>query len=54
MGDLILADFRPMGISFHAVVVFGLGYNLLFKSVLEHCETVTYRVRNYHERALLI
>ena len=26
------------GISFHAVVVFGLGKNLLFKSVLEHCE----------------
>ena len=26
------------GISFHAVVVFGLGKNLLFKSVLGHCE----------------
>ena len=25
-----------MGISFHAVVVFGLGKNLLFKSVLKH------------------
>ena len=25
------------GISFHAVVVFGLGKNLLFKSVLGHC-----------------
>ena len=25
-------------ISFHAEVVFGLGKNLLFKSVLEHCE----------------
>ena len=28
------------GISFHAVVVFGLGKNLLFKSVLGHCEGV--------------
>ena len=26
------------GISFHAVIVFGLGKNLLFKSVLGHCE----------------
>ena len=26
------------GIRFHAVVVFGLGKNLLFKSVLGHCE----------------
>ena len=26
------------GISFHAVVVFGLGKNLLFKSVRGHCE----------------
>ena len=26
------------GISFHAVAVFGLGKNLLFKSVLGHCE----------------
>ena len=25
------------GISFHAVVVFGLGMALLFKSVLAHC-----------------
>ena len=25
------------GISFHAVVVFGLGKNLSFKSVLGHC-----------------
>ena len=29
------------GISFHAVVVFGLGKNLLFKSVLGHCGQVT-------------
>ena len=26
------------GISFHAVVVFGLGKNFLFKSVLGHCD----------------
>ena len=26
------------GISFHAVVVFALGKNLLFKSALGHCE----------------
>jgi hypothetical protein len=26
------------GISIHAVIVFGLGKNLLFKSVLGHCE----------------
>ena len=26
-----------MGISFHAVVVFGLGKNLLFKSILGRC-----------------
>ena len=25
-------------VSFHAVIVFGLGMNLLFKSVLGHCE----------------
>ena len=31
---LILVNFRPMGISFHAAVVFGLGKDLLFKSVL--------------------
>ena len=29
-----------MGVSFHAVVAFGLGKNLLFKSVLEHCAIV--------------
>ena len=35
-----LADIRPMGymgISFHAMVVFGLGKNLLFNSVLGRC-----------------
>ena len=32
---LIFADIRPMGNS--AVVVFGLGKNLLFKSILEFC-----------------
>ena len=34
---LILADIRPRGISFHAVVVFGLGKNLLSKSILGRC-----------------
>ena len=29
------------GVRFHAVVVFGLGKNLLFKSVLGHCVIVT-------------
>ena len=36
---LILADIRPM-LSFHAVVVFALGKNLLFKSALGHCANV--------------
>ena len=35
---LILADIRPMGISFHALVIFGLGKNLLFKSILGRCD----------------
>ena len=30
------------GISFHAVVVFALGKNLLFKSVLGHCTEVRF------------
>ena len=35
----ILSDFRPMAwrISFHAVIVFGLGKDLFLKSVLGHC-----------------
>ena len=37
--NFILADIRPMGISFHAVVVFGLGKNFLFISVLGRCES---------------
>ena len=37
-GISILADFRPMGYKFHTVVVFGQGKNLLFESVLGHCE----------------
>ena len=28
-----------LGIGFHAVVVFGLGKDLLFKSILGHCVT---------------
>ena len=30
----------PWGISFHAVVVFALGKNFLFKSALGHCEVI--------------
>ena len=37
VGISILADFRLMGISFHAAVVFGLGKDFLFKSALGHC-----------------
>ena len=33
---LILADIRP-GIGVHAVVVFGLGKDFLFKSILGRC-----------------
>ena len=36
MGDFLLI-LDLLGISFHAVVVFGLGKDLLFKSVLGHC-----------------
>ena len=42
-GILILADFRPMGISFHAVIVFGLGKDLLFESVLGRCDVPIFR-----------
>ena len=34
---LILADIRPKGVGFHAVVVFGMGKDFLFKSILGHC-----------------
>ena len=34
---LILADIGPMGIGFHAAVVFGLGKDFLFKSILGRC-----------------
>ena len=32
------------GISFHAVVVFGLGKNLLFKSILGRCDVEYFEV----------
>ena len=32
-------DFDSLGVTFHPVVVIGLGKNLLFKSVLAHCAT---------------
>ena len=47
-GISILADFRPMGISIHAVAVFGLGKNLLFKSVLGRC---VIRIQNYQHNS---
>ena len=37
-GISILTDLRPLGVSFHAVVVFGLGKNLLIKAALGHCD----------------
>ena len=42
---LIIADIRPIvyGISFHAVVVFGLGENLLLKLILGRCGTDFYQ-----------
>ena len=43
-GISILADFRP---SFHAVVVFGLGKNLSFKSVLGHCVLIALFSRDF-------
>ena len=43
---LILADIRPMGISFHVVVVFGLGKNLLFKSILGRCEAARSKAKS--------
>ena len=47
-GISILADFRPMGISFDAVVVFGLSKIHLFKSVLGHCDPYVSRYRVSH------
>ena len=44
---LIHADIRPMGISFHAVVVFGLGKNLLFKYILARCESCVLTMFKY-------
>ena len=36
------------GISFHAVIVFGLGKNLLFKSVLGQCEIASFFIHNFY------
>ena len=36
------------GLSFHAMVAFGLGKNLLFKSVLGHCGLSTKIVPDLH------
>ena len=49
-GISILADFRPIwGISFHTVVIFGLGKDFLFKSVLGHCD-----ILRFHEQFLML
>ena len=37
MGFQFLLILDLLGVSFHAVVVVGLGKDLLFKSVLGHC-----------------
>ena len=37
-GFQLLLILDLLGIGFHAVVVFGLGKDLLFKSVLGHCD----------------
>ena len=41
----ICADFRPIGISFYGAIVFGLGMNILFESVLGHCSLKTFDVK---------
>ena len=38
--DPLLLFLDLWGINFHAVVVFGIGKDLLFKSVLGHCTEV--------------
>ena len=35
-------DFDSLGVTFHPVVVIGLGKNFLFKSVLAHCDLQDY------------
>ena len=45
---LILADFRP-SVSFHAVVVFSLNKDILFKSVLGHCAV---SIQNLHNQGV--
>ena len=49
-GISILADFKTY-ISFHTVVVFALGKNLLFKFALGHCGLIQL---TYHTFVLLI
>ena len=39
-------------ISFHALIVFGLGKNILFKSVLGHCELRFHSSKSKKETAL--
>ena len=41
-GISILDDFKPMGYKLSCCgIVFGLGKNLLFKSILGHCEQLS-------------
>ena len=42
------------GISFHAVVVFGLGKKLLFKSILGHCGFTNSRVQSIKKKQVSI
>ena len=43
-----------LGISFHAVVVFALGKNLVFKFALGHCDCGTYGVVSHFPKLLII
>ena len=46
-GFQFLLNLDLWGLSFHAVVVFGLGKKLLFKSVLGHCGYAL-KIKLYH------
>ena len=48
VGDFNFADYKLWGIIFYAAIVFGLNKNILFKSVLGHCEWLD----NHVHRAL--
>ena len=45
----------PWGVTFHPVVVIGLGKNLLFKSVLAHCEKLfSYKIGSHLFRRIYV